>query len=61
MSKFGEELARTSFLFMTLLAWVVGTWLQLRQPVLNANAYYILFLAIAAVIIAFVAINIIAK
>ena len=61
MSKLGEKLARTSFLFTTLLAWVVGTWLQLRQSVLNDIAYYMQFLAVSGVFIAFIAIINIAK
>ena len=60
-SNFGDTLKRTSFLFTTLLAWVVGTWLQLRQSVLYASSYYMLFLVIAGVIISFLAINKIAK
>ena len=60
-SNFGDTLKRTSFLFTTLLAWVVGTWLQLRQSVLYVASYYMLFLVIAGVIISFLAINKIAK
>jgi competence protein ComEC len=61
MFKLGEQLARTSFLFTTLLAWVVGTWLQLRQSVLNDGAFYMQFLTVAGVLIACIAINSIVK
>jgi competence protein ComEC len=61
MFKLGEKLARTSFLFTTLLAWVVGTWLQLRQSALNDTAFYMQFLAVAVVFIASIAINSIVK
>jgi competence protein ComEC len=61
MSKLGDTLERTSFLFATLLAWVVGTWLQLRLPSLNSAAFYMQFMAIAGVFIVYLAINSIVK
>ena len=61
MSNFGDTLNRTSFLFTTLLAWVVGTWLQLRQPSLNGTAFYIQFFTSAFVLYSFIAIYKIAK
>jgi competence protein ComEC len=61
MSKLGDKLERTSFLFATLLAWVVGTWLQLRQSSLGDISFYIQFIAVAGVFIAYIAINKIVK
>jgi competence protein ComEC len=57
------EKSRTSLksLFLTLLAWVVGTWLQLLQPSLKNTDFYIVFLTIAGVFIACIAILNIAK
>ena len=52
---------RVSWLFSTLLAWVVGTWLQLLQPSLNGVWFYASYLAIAGVFIAYIAINNIVK
>jgi competence protein ComEC len=61
MSKLGDKLERASFLFTTLLAWVVGTWLQLRQSSLGDIAFYMQFIAVAGVFIACIAINKIVK
>ncbi len=61
MFQLGEKLARTNFLFMTLLAWVVGTWLQLRQPALNGTEFYLQVLAVAGIFIVYLAINSIAE
>jgi competence protein ComEC len=61
MSKFGDTLGRTSFLFPALLAWVVGTWLQLRQSSLGDISFYMQFIAVAGVFIAYIAINKIVK
>jgi competence protein ComEC len=52
---------RVSWLFATLLAWVVGTWIQLLQPSLGDAWLYGSCLAIAAIFIAFIAIFNIAK
>lgn len=43
-------------LFLTLLAWVVGTWLQLLQSSLNNFEFYLIFLAIASVLVTYIAI-----
>jgi competence protein ComEC len=57
------EKSRTGLgsLFLTLLAWVVGTWLQLLQPNLKSTEFYAVFLAVAGVFIAYAAILNIAK
>ena len=57
------EKSRTSLesLFLTLLAWVVGTWLQLLQPSLRNTDFYLVFLVVASVFVAYVAILNIAK
>jgi competence protein ComEC len=57
------EKSRTGLgsLFLTLLAWVVGTWLQLLQPNLKNTEFYAVFLAVAGVFIAYAAILNIAK
>ena len=57
------EKSRTGLgsLFLTLLAWVVGTWLQLLQPSLKNIEYFLVFLTLAGVFIAYIAILNIAK
>jgi competence protein ComEC len=57
------EKSRTNLesLFITLLAWVVATWLQLLQPSLKDTDFYIAFLIVAGVFIAYTAILNIAK
>jgi competence protein ComEC len=57
------EKSRTGLgsLFLTLLAWVVGTWLQLLQSNLKSTEFYAVFLAVAGVFIAYAAILNIAK
>jgi competence protein ComEC len=57
------EKSRTSLesLFLTLLAWVIGTWLQLLQPSLKNTDFYIAFLIVAGVFIACITILNIAK
>jgi competence protein ComEC len=52
---------RVSLLFATLLAWTVGTWLQLLQTSLNDVLFYAAYLMLAGVFIACIAINGIAK
>jgi competence protein ComEC len=56
MEKRRSDLAPYKF-FATLLAWVVGTWLQLLQTSLSDAAVYAYFVAIAFVSIACIAIN----
>lgn len=48
-------------LFLTLLAWAVGTWLQLLQSSLKSIEFYSIFLTLAIVFIAYIAILKIAK
>lgn len=60
MEKRRSDLARHT-LFATLLAWVVGSWLQLLQPSLKNIEFYVIFLAIAGVFTACAAILNIAK
>jgi len=60
MEKRRTDLTRHK-LFATLLAWVVGTWLQLLQTHLNNTYFYVDYLSVAGVFIAFVAINTAAK
>jgi competence protein ComEC len=60
MEKRRTDLTRHQ-LFATLLAWVVGTWLQLLQTHLNHTYFYVAYLSVAGVFIAFVAINNAAK
>ena len=48
---------RISLLFATLLAWVMGTWLQLLQTSLNDALFYASYLALAGVFVACIAIN----
>jgi competence protein ComEC len=43
-------------LFLTLLAWVVGTWLQLLQSSLKNTEFYAVFIALAGAFAVFVAI-----
>lgn len=47
--------------FATLLAWVVGTWMQLLQTSLSHAFIYALYLTVAVVFISYIAINNIAK
>lgn len=47
--------------FATLLAWVVGTWVQLLQASLSDAYFYAAYLALASVFIACIAINSIVK
>jgi competence protein ComEC len=51
------KLAKASLLFTVLLAWVVGTWLQLLQSMLNSSLNYFVILTLAVVFVAVVAIN----
>ncbi len=60
MEKRRSDLASYQF-FATLLAWVVGTWLQLLQASLSDVYFYVAYLAVAGVFIAYIAINGIAK
>ena len=60
MEKRRSDLARHQ-LFATLLAWVVGTWLQLLQPSLKSVEFYLTFLTVAGVFVAYIAILNIAK
>ncbi|MEY4912143.1 MAG: hypothetical protein RL761_1806 [Pseudomonadota bacterium] len=57
------EKSRTGLksLFLTLLAWVVGTWLQLLQPSLENTEFYVVFLNVSSVFTACIAIFNIAK
>ncbi|MEQ1536097.1 MAG: DNA internalization-related competence protein ComEC/Rec2 [Burkholderiaceae bacterium] len=60
MEKRRSDLARHQ-LFATLLAWVVGTWVQPLQASLSDVYFYVAYLAVAGVFIAYIAINGIAK
>jgi competence protein ComEC len=53
--------AKLNAWFLTLLAWVVGTWLQLLQPVLNHASVYLSLCLIAIAFIAYLAIYKVAK
>lgn len=57
------EKSRTGLksLFLTLLAWVVGTWLQLLQSSLSSIEFYAIFLVLASVFIAYLTIKNIAN
>jgi competence protein ComEC len=55
------KLGQAGLLFATLLAWVIGTWAQLLQPILKDAIFYVYFLLIAGVFIAYVALKKIAK
>jgi competence protein ComEC len=52
---------RVSWLFSTMLAWVVGTWFQLLQSSLSHSWIYASYLAIVGVFIVYIAINNIVK
>ena len=60
MEKRRSDIARHQF-FANPLAWVVGTWLQLLQPSLKNDEFYLMFLAVAGILIACAAILNIAK
>ncbi|MEN9670266.1 MAG: hypothetical protein RL018_543, partial [Pseudomonadota bacterium] len=56
MEKRRSDLAPYKF-FATLLAWVVGTWLQLSQASLSDAVVYVCFIAVAFVFVLYIAIN----
>ena len=60
MEKRRPDLAPYQF-FATLLAWVAGTWAQLLQASLNDAYFYALYLTLAGIFVAYIAINSIAK
>jgi competence protein ComEC len=48
---------QAGLLFGTLLAWVLGTWAQLLQPMLENTTFYTLFCVVASVLFAYTAIK----
>ena len=48
---------QAGLLFATLLAWVLGTWAQLLQPILKDAVFYAYFLSVAGVLISYVALK----
>jgi len=48
---------QAGLLFATLLAWVLGTWAQLLQPILKDAVFYAYFLSVAGVLISYIALK----